>query len=202
MEDGWLILNYLMFRERLSTDSQSVKTRERVKKHRDRYRALRNVTSVTSDHSASASASVQSVGVESEGGSFKSKRRFPTLEEVKLGCAKTGVPESDAIWFWNKCEGNGWTNGGKPIKSWAHTIASWKAAGYLPSQKGATGGNGTPQATVPIWRQAQAIAEQIEKHPANKDSVFHNPNATQEQKSELSKLRARLESLNRGITGV
>ena len=59
----------------------------------------------------------------------------PTLNEVKLFCAKSGLPESDAIWFWNKCEGNGWTNGGKPIKSWPHTIASWKAGNYLPSQK-------------------------------------------------------------------
>ena len=67
-------------------------------------------------------------------GKFKS----PTLEEVKLCCAKTGLPESDAEWFWNKCEGNGWTNGGKPIKRWPNVIASWKAAGYLPSQKQGT----------------------------------------------------------------
>lgn len=59
----------------------------------------------------------------------------PTLDEVKLCCAKTGLPESDAVWFWNKCEGNGWINGKSPIKSWPHTIASWKAAGYMPSQK-------------------------------------------------------------------
>lgn len=59
----------------------------------------------------------------------------PTLEEVKLSCAKTGIYDADADWFFNKCEGNGWTNSGKPIKSWQHTLASWKAAGYLPSQK-------------------------------------------------------------------
>lgn len=64
----------------------------------------------------------------------------PTLESVKLCCQKTGVPDSDAEWFWHKCQANGWTNGGKPIKSWPHTIASWKAAGYLPSQK-----NSNPQ---------------------------------------------------------
>jgi len=61
--------------------------------------------------------------------------KHPSLEEVKLCCSKTGLPDSDAIWFWNKCEANGWTNGGNKIKSWPHTIASWKAAGYLPSQK-------------------------------------------------------------------
>jgi hypothetical protein len=72
----------------------------------------------------------------------------PTLDEVKLVCSKTGVPESDAIWFWNKCEANGWTNGGKPIKSWPHTIAAWKAAGYLPSQK--QNGKAVTQAARPV----------------------------------------------------
>lgn len=65
----------------------------------------------------------------------KALKPRPSLEEVKLTIAKCGLPESDAVWFWNKCEGNGWMNGGKPIKSWPHTIASWKAAGYMPSQK-------------------------------------------------------------------
>jgi hypothetical protein len=67
----------------------------------------------------------------------KESNRFrrPGLDEVKLTCAKCGLPDSDAEWFWNKCEGNGWTNGGKPIRSYSHTIAAWKAAGYMPSQK-------------------------------------------------------------------
>ncbi len=62
-------------------------------------------------------------------------RKATSLEELKLCCAKTGVAESDALYLWNKWEANGWTNSGKPIRSWQHTIASWKAAGYLPSQK-------------------------------------------------------------------
>lgn len=64
----------------------------------------------------------------------------PTVEEVKLYCAKSGIPESDAVWFFNKCEGNGWTNGGKKIKRWGPTLTSWKAAGYLPSQKAQAAG--------------------------------------------------------------
>ena len=65
----------------------------------------------------------------------KDRKRKATIEEVKLHCAKIGLPESDAIWFFNKCEGNGWTNGGRPIVSWANTITSWKAGEYMPSQK-------------------------------------------------------------------
>jgi hypothetical protein len=63
------------------------------------------------------------------------KPKTPTLEEVKACVLEASLPESDAVWFWNKCESNGWTNGGQKIKSWRHTIAAWKAAGYLPSQK-------------------------------------------------------------------
>lgn len=57
----------------------------------------------------------------------------PTLEEVKLYCSKTGLTDENAEWFFNKEEGNGWTNGGKPIRSWQHTLAAWKSAGYIPN---------------------------------------------------------------------
>jgi len=46
-----------------------------------------------------------------------------------------GIAESDADWFYFKGEGNGWTNGGEPIRDWKATITSWKRAGYLPSQR-------------------------------------------------------------------
>lgn len=72
---------------------------------------------------------------EKEKEGVKGEKVRPTLEEVRLACAKIGLPESDADWFWNKCQANGWTNGGRPIKSWQHTIASWKAGSYMPSQK-------------------------------------------------------------------
>lgn len=68
----------------------------------------------------------------------------PSLEEVKLSCQNQAISESDAVWFWNKCEGNGWTNGGKAIKSWPHVLSSWKAAGYLPSQKNAVAASRPP----------------------------------------------------------
>lgn len=59
----------------------------------------------------------------------------PTVEEIKAHCVKLGLPESDGEWFFHKCEGSGWTNNGKPIRSWAGTISAWKLANYMPSQK-------------------------------------------------------------------
>lgn len=64
VEDGWIILNYLKFREKLSTNPKTIATRERVRKHRERYNALRNTKSVTGCYTASAS--VYASGKESE----------------------------------------------------------------------------------------------------------------------------------------
>lgn len=58
-----------------------------------------------------------------------------TLDEVKAFIKELGLPETDAVWFFHKCEGNGWTNGGKKIKDWRATIRAWRAAQYMPSQK-------------------------------------------------------------------
>lgn len=65
-----------------------------------------------------------------------SRMAIPNIEEVKLFCAKSGISESDAVAVWHKWDGNGWTNGGKPIRKWTSTLISWKNYGYLPSQKG------------------------------------------------------------------
>lgn len=67
LPDGWLVLNYLAFRDRLSSSPKAVSTRERVRRHRERYRELRNANSVTPHHSASASVSEGSSEGTSEG---------------------------------------------------------------------------------------------------------------------------------------
>jgi hypothetical protein len=42
---------------------------------------------------------------------------------------------TDAEYLWLHWTENGFTNGGKPIKSWKLTVQKWKAAGFLPSAK-------------------------------------------------------------------
>jgi hypothetical protein len=62
----------------------------------------------------------------------------PTIEEVTEFTRSLGLPDTDSHATFYKWEGNGWTNGGKPIKDWKATIRSWHAGGYLPSQKNGT----------------------------------------------------------------
>lgn len=66
-----------------------------------------------------------------------------TLEECKAYAVEVDLPESDGEACFHKWDGNGWTNGGAPIKDWRATIRSWKASGYMPSQK--TPRNGAPK---------------------------------------------------------
>jgi len=54
-------------------------------------------------------------------------------QEVVEFCESIGI--TDGAYFWHKWTGNGFQNRGKAMKDWKATIRSWKAAGYLPSQK-------------------------------------------------------------------
>lgn len=74
------------------------------------------------------------------------KRRANSLAEVVAFCQDPTValPEADAQWFWHKCEGSGWTNGGRPIRDWKATLRSWRAARYVPSLKTTAQGHSPP----------------------------------------------------------
>lgn len=99
LEDGWLILNYLLFRDRLSANPKAVKTRERVRKHRERYAALRNdssVTCVTPSHSASASVSESSSGIKEGAGNHQGEiGNLPTDDQAAAWLADTRKSGSD-----------------------------------------------------------------------------------------------------------
>lgn len=70
--------------------------------------------------------------------------------------SQLNLPESDAEWFFYKCEGNGWTNGGKKILDWKATARSWKAGGYMPSQKIPKNGNGNHPPHQPVKKLLSA----------------------------------------------
>jgi hypothetical protein len=57
------------------------------------------------------------------------------LERVRGFAKEKGIPIRDADWFYWKGRGNGWTNGGEPIRDWKATLLSWFRAGYTPSTK-------------------------------------------------------------------
>lgn len=62
-----------------------------------------------------------------------------TLTQLKEFAIKLGLPESDGEACFDKWEGNGWKNNGKPIVSWESTMRSWKTNKYVPSLKEGNG---------------------------------------------------------------
>jgi hypothetical protein len=67
-------------------------------------------------------------------GARKPKARG-SQDEVMDFCKELSLYPRDAEWLFHKFEGNGWTNGGKPIKDWKATARAWKAGCFFPSQK-------------------------------------------------------------------
>ena len=56
----------------------------------------------------------------------KTKFTTPTLEEVQFHAVKIGLPEPEALKFWNYYGSQGWKVGKNPMKDWVKAIAGWK----------------------------------------------------------------------------
>lgn len=64
-----------------------------------------------------------------------------------------------------------------------HSIENGWTGCFEPTQ------NDTPRnAEPPLWAQLKAIQHRIDWHPANRNSVRHDPNATPEQREDLKQL--------------
>ncbi len=84
------------------------------------------------------------------------------LERVRGFARGEGISQTDADWFYWKGKGNGWTNGGEPIRDWKATLRSWKRAGYLPSQKKKVTQGFFPKKPAPIGDAYQPLPKNRE----------------------------------------
>lgn len=83
-------------------------------------------------------ASISPIGIGNGRGSGKGNGKIlkPTREEIAEYAISRELTPNDAEWLWEKWEGNGFKNGGKPIKNWKATINQWQAqSDIFPSQK-------------------------------------------------------------------
>ena len=72
----------------------------------------------------------------------KSKARA-SLEELKAFAVELGMPAEDGEDCFDRWQGSGWKNGGKPIADWKATMRTWKRRGFLASQS--TNGTQNPK---------------------------------------------------------
>ncbi len=126
--DGWVILNYVAYRERdgreLSKDPRRVYQREWMKKKRatDKLSTKsQQVSTRVDDCQPSASAYASVPEGECKGGEFKE----PTVEEVRLLFDKSGGSQSEADKFWHFYNSKGWLVGKTKMKRVGSAVAGW-----------------------------------------------------------------------------
>ena len=169
---GWMIINYERFRKIASEEQRREKTRLRVAKFKAKNRGEIASGNAVVTHANAINARSEGRGQRAEGRGQRAeadvneqntKTHTPDSEkpdvvhldgkakgsesEVVSFCKSLNLPENDGVWFFARCEGNGWKNNGQPIKDWKATIRAWKAAGYMASQKvnGQRSGGGKPR---------------------------------------------------------
>lgn len=131
--------------------------------------------------------------VQSESKSESENKRKGSQKEVLEYCVQIGLPPTDGEWFFDKNEGCGWKNDGKPILDWKATMRSWQRISIFPSQKQTSGHNITP------YQQQKALEIMIENHACNAQSKKHTGRETQEQWAEYRKFKANLETVTKII---
>jgi hypothetical protein len=99
----------------------------------------------------------------------RANKKKGTEDEVLAHCREIGLFPRDAEYFFSKCEGNGWTNGGKPIKNWKATLRAWKTQGYLPSQKTPSPSDFWPSESIDEGEQQEDLLAKMMQNKAKRE---------------------------------
>jgi len=98
-------------------------------------RVVEECLDISSNNSAtlqSASASAKDADVDVAGKKEKRERKPKSAEDAEAYARSIGCsPGQGDAWF-DKMEGNGWLNGGKPVADWRGVIRAWHKQGYMP----------------------------------------------------------------------
>ena len=137
IEGGWFIVNYEKYRNRLSTDEEAVKSRERMRKYREKHKGalpdvtLRNPVNAVGDGAGDVNA------VEKQGKRFKP----PTPEEVEAYGRSIGYKINGRL-FVAHYTATGWKRGKTqiPITRWKACVQTWKE-----------NDNNQPKKHAPTW---------------------------------------------------
>jgi hypothetical protein len=218
---GWVIINYDRFRDIATEAQRREKTKERVRKHREKTRCNVDVTPVTKSNTgvtspyASASASV-SVPVRGGAGETLAEVESPYLNRP------SGPPfkllQQKLCVFWKRDPNARWNDyeehlaleiAKRPdvLKEFeeiqAHRPKDQHPRKTLPSMlehwqgelDKARNHKDQPQNIGQLIAQLRAIEQQIERHPANRESVHCSQTPTPEEVANLKDLRAKKNTL-------
>lgn len=126
-------------------------------------------------------------------------RERPSEKEVLSYAIQIGLAEWKAKDWFQEMEACGWLDhASRIVVKWRALLCrvrtKWEADGR-PSGPPSANKNGKGSSAEPLWRRIHILEEEISKHPANTHSTFHDPKATELQKSSLREMRKVLEDL-------
>jgi hypothetical protein len=142
----YFVPNYAKYRGLPNNASRRQYFSEKQRERRERLRKcqtdssnlsknVKQAEAISSTHKAEEEVPPNPLKGESTRSRGDDNKKRGTQKDIEEFCVSLGFPRSDGEAAFNKWEGNGWTNGGKPIRDWRATIRSWSLEGYLASQK-------------------------------------------------------------------
>jgi len=211
-DGGWLILNYLKYREAERAAERTVYFREQKRKQR---RAMSKMstqsTKSTNVHQCQpiAEAEAEAEADSLERGAGRACASRPSEKEVLSYASVIGLAEWRALDWFREMEGCGWMDHNRrEVVAWQRVMdrvkVKWEADGRPSGPPSSRQSNSKPRAAYPseISKSIAAIDELILKSPANHDSAFYDSKCEQDEKQALKSLRARREMLVKQLAGV
>lgn len=120
VERGWAILNYAVFRRRLSIDERREYKRLKQQQYRGGVDNSGQCGTLVDGRSHNADA-------KTEADAQKRQRGLPTLEDAIAYGTEIKMPQSDVESWYDHFESNGWKVGGKaPMKDWKAALRNAK----------------------------------------------------------------------------
>lgn len=127
---GFRLLNFAYYRSLRNDDDRREQNRISQERFRNKNKQSKPPSATVShdkpiseaEAEAEACTSAQQVAALHT----KSNFRKPTINEVKLACAKSGLSDQEAHRFFDYYESNGWRVGKNPMRSWPSALANWK----------------------------------------------------------------------------
>jgi hypothetical protein len=187
-EWGWMIVNYKHYRDMATREQSKAKTRERVRKYREKQRCNDDVT-LGNDSSSASTCTSTSV---STSASTKQKVSFakPTAAEV-TAYGQTIDYSIDGEAFVAFYESNGWKVGRNAMKNWKSAVVTWKKRDGKTISGSNQPGNGSPKPTTrfQLSKQLESLESLWEQHKSN-DS--YRSQEAQDVKDKMKEVKKQL----------
>lgn len=198
---GWKVVNYYRYRGIRNEDERKAYKRSWIAEKRLKEKDQKSELVDKSRHKGDPSPSSSPSSLGQDGGVGEGASEVPTLDQAITQCMTMCIPEDFIRLVYSKWYEREGRDGAGNLVPWMRHVkgrwereqGSWKNGTHTALKNS---GNGAAKSSdMPSWKAIQVLEEAVSKHPANSQSTFYSPQATQQQRENLKKLRERLKEL-------